>query len=449
MTDTPPPSGSPRPPSRREDAEAVVRRLRDAGHVAYFAGGCVRDELLGLTPKDYDVATDAPPPRVRELFKNTQAVGAAFGVILVRWKQSQIEVATFRAEGAYVDGRRPSEVTFTTAEQDAQRRDFTINGLFYDPIDRKVIDYVGGQNDLRAKVLRAIGEPNHRFDEDHLRLLRAIRFAARFSLTIEPNTAAAIRRHAEQLKRISPERIAEELRLMLTPATRLVAWRLLQDFGLDDVIFRFVALPWPARHSDAAGDRKSISIFERVRAGESVTFALALTTVVVDHVLHRLPHLGDWPRLRDQLLIRQIVRALRQGLRISNEEADAVEGALYGLAQLLQDQPPPRVATFKRFLTRPTAQASRELLTALAATVLPPARATEVERRLTELERTDFAPAPFITGDDLIAQGLQPGKLFKRLLDEVYDAQLEDRLTTREQALELAITLAKAPPRDE
>src|SRR5204863_2724342 len=155
--------------STREDAITILRRLRDAGHVAYFAGGCVRDQLLGLTPKDYDVATDAPPPRVRQLFNNTQAVGAAFGVILVRHGRSQIEVATFRAEGAYLDGRRPSEVTFTTAEQDARRRDFTINGLFYDPVEDKVIDYVGGQRDLEHRWLRAIGDPDRRFAEDHLR----------------------------------------------------------------------------------------------------------------------------------------------------------------------------------------------------------------------------------------------------------------------------------------
>src|SRR6478672_13599318 len=150
MTDDPPPPGSNKPPSRREDAEEVVRRLRAAGHVAYFAGGCVRDQLLGLEPKDYDVATDAPPQRVRELFRNSQAVGAAFGVILVRHGGSQIEVATFRADGAYADGRRPTEVRFTTAEEDAKRRDFTINGLFLDPANGQVIDYVGGQADLRA-----------------------------------------------------------------------------------------------------------------------------------------------------------------------------------------------------------------------------------------------------------------------------------------------------------
>src|SRR5690606_33461140 len=160
----------------REFATGIVRRLRDAGHVAYFAGGCVRDELLGLTPKDYDVATDAPPAIVRKLFHNTQAVGAAFGVVLVRIGTSQIEVATFRTDGKYEDGRRPESVQFTTAEEDAKRRDFTINGMFLDPLTGQVIDYVGGQTDLTAKVLRAIGKPDERFAEDHLRMLRAVRF---------------------------------------------------------------------------------------------------------------------------------------------------------------------------------------------------------------------------------------------------------------------------------
>src|SRR3954449_7011506 len=191
MSEIAPPSSN-KPPSDREDAIAIVRRLREAGHVAYFAGGCVRDELLGIEPTDYDVATDAPPTRVRELFSNTQAVGAAFGVILVRHRKSVIEVATFRTDLAYRDGRRPEGVQFTTAEEDAKRRDFTINGLFLDPIENRVIDHVGGQEDLKKEIIRAIGDPNHRFEEDHLRLLRAIRFAARFQFEIEQETSAAL-----------------------------------------------------------------------------------------------------------------------------------------------------------------------------------------------------------------------------------------------------------------
>jgi poly(A) polymerase len=238
------PALPPRPRSDRDDALAVVRRLREAGHVAYFAGGCVRDQLLGLTPKDYDVATDAPPQRVRELFTRTDAVGAAFGVILVRHRRSQIEVATFRTDLEYRDGRRPEGVRFATAEQDAQRRDFTINGLFFDPLEDRVIDYVGGQADLEARVVRAIGEPDRRFEEDHLRLLRAVRFATRFRFKIDPATEDAIVRHAAQLARISPERIAEELLLILAPPGRTLAWALLEKYHLSAVVFRFLKLPW-------------------------------------------------------------------------------------------------------------------------------------------------------------------------------------------------------------
>src|SRR4051794_4528637 len=194
MSDLEMPKASVRPPCRREDAEVVLRKLRENGHVAYYAGGCVRDLLLGLEPKDWDVATDAPPPRVRQLFPRTQAVGAKFGVILVRENQSVVEVATFRTDGSYKDGRHPTQVQFTTPEQDAQRRDFTINGLFLDPLDHdRVIDFVGGQDDLKHKILCAIGEPSHRFEEDHLRMLRAVRFAARFGLRIDPATFDAIK----------------------------------------------------------------------------------------------------------------------------------------------------------------------------------------------------------------------------------------------------------------
>src|SRR5687768_16980392 len=319
----------PRTPDARDDALAVVRRLREAGHVAYFAGGCVRDQLMGREPKDYDVATDAPPARVRELFTKTDAVGAAFGVILVRQRRSMIEVATFRTDGSYADGRRPTEVTFSTAEEDAKRRDFTINGLFFDPVENKVIDYVGGQQDLKNNVLRAIGRPDDRFAEDHLRLLRAIRFAARFNLTIEPATDEAIARHAPHLARISPERIAEELRLMLTPPTRVRAWVLLQRYALDAVVFRFLQPPAQPAHPEVVGGRGTV--FERVAPSEPISFGLALAAAAVEVTLGRLRDLSDWPNLS----VRQVVKALRQALRVSNDVSDELEGTLYGLEFLL------------------------------------------------------------------------------------------------------------------
>ena len=205
-----------RPPLPPQDAAmAVVRRLRDHGHTAYLAGGCVRDMLLGREASDYDVATDATPDKICSLFSRTRKVGVQFGVVLVRQGRHWIETATFRTDVNYEDGRRPERVEFTTAEEDARRRDFTVNGLFYDPLEDRVIDYVAGRRDLEDGVIRAIGEPAARFAEDHLRLLRAVRFATRLGFQIEPETARAIRSHAAKIERISPERIREELEKML------------------------------------------------------------------------------------------------------------------------------------------------------------------------------------------------------------------------------------------
>src|SRR3954463_13068290 len=271
-----------KPRCDRADAEAVLRRLRQSGHEAYFAGGCVRDLLLGLEPKDWDVATNAPPARVRELFTKTEAVGAAFGVILVRHGRSVVEVATFRSEGNYLDGRRPSEVRFTSAQEDAQRRDFTINGLFLDPLEQdRVIDFVGGQEDLAARRLRAIGDAEARFGEDHLRLLRAVRFAARFGLEIAPLTAAAMESRGPLLKGISPERIAEELRMMLCPPTRSAAWLLLWKYKLIHVVMRFL----PLREEVELNPSKSV--FLATAPGAQISFGLALASAVLDVESHQ------------------------------------------------------------------------------------------------------------------------------------------------------------------
>jgi len=401
------------------DALAIVKTLRAAGHVAYFAGGCVRDMLLELEPKDFDVATNAPPARVRELFRNTQAVGAAFGVILVRQGKTVVEVATFRTDLKYTDGRRPEGVIFTTAEEDAKRRDFTINGMFFDPIENRVIDYVGGQNDLKSRVLRAIGEPNHRFEEDHLRLLRAIRFAARFELTIESITADAIKRHAQYLKRISPERIAEELRLMLTAPTRRLAHRMLAELGLDHVILRFLR--------DA---REPIGIFQALE-GQTIPFGLVLAAMILDARQGVIP---------TTLEIRKAGAAMRHALKISNDESDVFEGSL-AFGHLLENESP-SVAQMKRFLAEPTSLCAMELMRALAHCGVLRDRIESRMKRLEESKQTDIAPPPLITGDDLTTAGLRPGPVFKRVLDATYDEQLEGRITTREQAMKFALNLA-------
>jgi tRNA nucleotidyltransferase/poly(A) polymerase len=423
-----------KPPCDYNDALAVLKHLRSQGHVAYFAGGCVRDRLLGLEPKDWDVATDAPPQRVRALFPRTQAVGAAFGVILVRQGKSVVEVATFRADVSYEDGRRPTAVRFTTAEEDARRRDFTINGLFLDPLEDRVIDYVGGQADLTARVLRAIGVPDERFAEDHLRLLRAVRFAARFDLRIEPTTWQAIRNHAAKLARVSPERIADELRRMLTPPSRLIAWRLLEELLLLPVIYRHMG--------DPALTIPAGKIFPRVAAAETISFPLALAAGALEWRWRCADAPSDVRPLVAPTEIRTIEKAMRRTLRFSNEESDAMTGILSSVASLLADREP-TVSQLKRFLATPVEADATRLLVALHHADLHSARIAELLPRLSALSRADVSPPPLITGDDLTAAGLTPGPKFKRVLDAVYDAQLEDRVKTKDEAMAMALEMAR------
>lgn len=427
---------TPPPRDERDAALSVVRRLRDAGNVAYFAGGCVRDELMGRAPTDYDVATDAPPGRVRELFGNTQAVGAAFGVILVRHRGTQIEVATFRADGSYADGRRPTGVTFTTAEEDAKRRDFTINGLFLDPIDDRVIDYVGGQRDIARRVIRAIGDPDHRFDEDHLRLLRAVRFAARLGFEIEPATAEAIRRHAERLKRISPERVADELRAMIAAPTRGAASEMLWKFGLVPILFRTLPERPDMPVAVAAGGKP---IFPQLAPGEAVPFAASLAAMVLCYRAS-----ARHAPLRDLLegpQVQRSVQACRTTLKISNDESEFMAGVLH-LGPLLRDEEP-TVATMKRFLATPASGWARHMLDALLRSDGRLTRIVWLREQFARLEKEDVAPAPLVTGDDLTGAGLRPGPVFKRVLDAVYDAQLEARVSSKEEALRMALGMAR------
>ncbi|MGC4031039.1 MAG: CCA tRNA nucleotidyltransferase [Tepidisphaeraceae bacterium] len=411
-------------------ALTVVRTLRDAGHVAYFAGGCVRDALLGLTPKDYDVATDATPDRVRQLFKNTQAVGAAFGVILVRLSGEQIEVATFRSDGNYADGRRPESVTFSTAEADADRRDFSINGLFFDPIEDRVIDYVNGQADLTAHVLRTIGTPAERFAEDHLRLLRAVRFAARFGLTVEPNTAAAIDAAAPLLPRISAERIAEELRRILTAPTRDAAYRLLWRHGLLRVLL-------PTLGGDAVPLDEHRSLLWKLAPGEAVAFPVAWLATLIDVRWHggRFRHdvLGNLNAADS----RKLVDLTRSLLRPSNDELEAMAEIAQQCHRLLTTASPDD-ALFKRFLAKPTSPQARQLLGALAGVGAAADRIAALQPRLDALLAAgDVAPPPLLTGDTLIRTGARPGPAFKGVLDAVYDAQLNGQIDSADEALAL------------
>ena len=270
------------PHQQRRFAVEVVQTLRDAGFEAYWAGGCVRDQLLNRPPNDYDVATNATPPDVRRLFghQRTLPIGAAFGVITVRGPRDagQIEVATFRRDAAYSDGRHPDSVSFSTAREDASRRDFTINGLFYDPIEERVIDFVGGQEDLRRRVIRAIGDPCERIDEDKLRMLRAVRFSARFDFALEAETLAAIRRRAAEITVVSPERIAVEMHHILVHAHRATGVRLLIETELAAAILPEIV---PAdEHQQRQLDR-SLAVLEQLR---QPGFPLALAALLLGRV---------------------------------------------------------------------------------------------------------------------------------------------------------------------
>ncbi|HEY2895017.1 MAG TPA: CCA tRNA nucleotidyltransferase [Pirellulales bacterium] len=407
------------PQLAREFAIDVVRRLRASGHQALWAGGCVRDQLLGFTPKDYDVATDASPERIREVFgkRRTLPVGAAFGVITVLGPQGagQIDVATFRRDAAYSDGRHPDAVTFSNAEHDAQRRDFTINGLFYDPVQHCVIDHVGGQADLAQRVIRAIGEAASRIAEDKLRMLRAVRFAARFDFALEDQTRRAIQQQCHALVIVSAERVATELRLILTHSSRVRGLELLAETGLLEVV-----LP---ESSVIVQDRDKWSrCLAILSALESPTFSMALAGLLRELQLAQ-------PQ-------RDLPQAVFERWKLSTDE-------LQGVQKLLREEPLIRGASqqpwpkLQRVLVAPRAD---ELLGYCRAVALAhDGHTAEIDVCLHKLSLPpdEINPLPLITGDALREVGVPPGPLYRELLAAVRDAQLEKRIGTREEALSM------------
>lgn len=414
----------------------IVRRLRDSGHVSYFAGGCVRDELLGLAPTDYDVATDAPPQRIQSLFKRTAEVGAAFGVVLVTPGKEEgaadrvtVEVATFRSDGPYSDSRRPDVVTFSTPEADAKRRDFTVNALFLDPLDEtlrpggRVIDFVGGEADLKRRVIRAVGDPEARLAEDHLRALRAVRFAARLGFKIDPTTQAAIAAHTRELRGVSRERIGEEMRKMLAHPSRARAVAMLEELGLDAPV-----LEEPAR-------RTGLKLMHGLSA-EGIGLAESLAAWALDRGL-----VITGPAAGAGSVAARLVARYRKALCLSNDERDRVIGVLETLAALEEHWDDAGVARQKRIVG-----GGSTFWSALALLgAREPVREAAVRRRVEELNASPggIAPEPFVDGDDLIEEGLKPGPRFKVLLERVYDAQLEGRVRNKAEAIAAARELER------
>jgi len=404
----------PQPSTQRELALEVVRQLREAGYQALWAGGCVRDELLGCEPKDYDVATSARPEQVRELFgkRRTLAIGAAFGVIAVlgRPKQDPIEVATFRSDGAYIDGRRPAEVIYTTAEEDAARRDFTINGLFYDPVEERVIDYVDGQADLQRKIIRAIGDPRARFSEDKLRVLRAVRFATTLGFEIEEQTLSAIGEMAEEVKIVSAERIGAELRKLLSHTRRGLGVQLLLESGLLTPLLPELA-DMPEQRPDEW--QQLLARLEHLRV-DSLPAALASLLFGLEPA--------------------QLIGEIGRRFRFTNKEVDRTVWLVRVLPQI-EKADKILWPQLQRLLVH---EGAGELVAVATAIWGDDHRGVQECRLRLALPAEELDPEPLVTGKDLIAHGIQPGPNFGQIMEQIRNAQLLGDIGTREQALELA-----------
>lgn len=424
-----------------QEARRLVGLLRDAGHTAYFAGGCVRDTLLGKVPKDFDIATSATPEQVTKLFPKAHSVGAHFGVMLLHSHGANFEIATFRTDGSYKDGRRPESVAFSTPEEDAQRRDFSINGLFYDPQTDRVIDFVGGEADLRAGVLRAIGEPSARFHEDHLRLLRAVRFAAALDFEIEVRTWQAMQECAPQLGLISQERIRDEfIRILLHPH-RVRGFDLLVDSGLmaqflpEILALRGCEQP-PEWHPE--GD-----VFVHTRLMLSMAAPDAALPLLLSILLHDIAKpatftVDETGRIRfsghDDLGAEMAQTILRR-LRFSNEFiSEVVEMVAYHMRFMnVQGM---RTARLKRFMARPTFEQEMELHRIDCASSNGFTDNYDFLRsKAEEFSQAPIIPPPLLNGRDLLALGFPAGPKMGELLTSVQTLQLEGTLTTREEAL--------------
>ncbi|MBM4034269.1 MAG: CCA tRNA nucleotidyltransferase [Planctomycetes bacterium] len=414
--------------------------MAEAGHYALFAGGCVRDMVRGDEPHDFDIATDASPEAVQALFDRTVPVGAQFGVVVVVDGDDQFQVARFRADLGYTDGRRPDAVREADAREDALRRDFTINGLFFDPLRGETLDFVGGQRDIRDGVVRAIGDPDARFGEDSLRLLRAVRFAARYGYHIEPATEAALRRHAPEIRRVSAERIGEELARILTGPNRGAALGLLHDAGLlahvlpEVEAMVGVAQP-PQFHPE--GD-----VFTHTRlaldALEEPGVVLAFATLL--HDVGKPPTWAEADRIRFDLHDKagaHIARAVCERLRVPAGQTEAIAAIVLDHMRFMA-VPHMRPSTLKRFLR--SAHFAEGLALHRADCLASHGDLTNYEfcrEKLASLGEEEIRPPRLITGHDLIALGYDPGPLFTAILTRIEDAQLEGELATRADALAL------------
>jgi poly(A) polymerase len=465
--------------SPRTTAAEIVHRLQAAGFAAFWVGGCVRDFLLGREPQDYDIATDARPDQIEKLFRKTIPVGKKFGVMVVIEDKQQFQVATFRAEANYQDGRRPEKVVFASAEADALRRDFTVNGLFFDPLTEKIHDWVGGERDLRAKIIRTIGTPEERFAEDHLRLLRAVRFAAQLGFEIEPQTFAAVKSLAPKIKLISAERVRDELLKLFAPpilgapASRRHVLRftslqpaggppalpgaarglvLLRDSGLLEQILPELAATISCEQSPDYHPEGSVfnhirlmleklplppllkSSFGAARAHELLPWAVLLHDIAKPVTAERDATTGAIHFYGHEKVGAEMARAMLNRLRFPKQQIDEIVACVLHHMQF-KDVKQMRKATLRRLLLRETfplelALHRLDCLGSHGDLELYEFLIQQAE----ELEKKPAIRPPLLTGDDLIALGIKPGPAMGALLNEIREKQLADELQTPRQA---------------
>lgn len=431
----------------KAQAVQIVRKLREQGFQAYLVGGCVRDFILGREPLDWDVATDATPNDVMHIFPETYAVGAQFGVVLVPFEKADakgtIEVATFRSDGAYSDGRHPDEVRFAkTPQEDVQRRDFTVNGMLLDPLDGgTVLDFVGGRVDLTAGVIRTIGEPERRFNEDKLRMLRAVRFAARFGYTIAPETMRAIQELAPKISQVSKERVRDELTKMLTEGKARRAFELLEESRLLQQVLPEIANEKgveqpPQFHPEGDVWVHTLMLLEGLKASGSPTLAWGA-------LLHDVGKPPTFRRAPDRIRFdnhadigAKMSEAICQRLRMSNDDTEQIS-AIVSQHMKFPELPKMRESTLKRFLRQPKFEEHLEMH---RLDCLSSHRDLSLydfaKERLASTPPEQIRPEPLLTGHDLIAAGYPAGPRFKNMLSELEDAQLEGVVKTKDEARE-------------
>jgi putative nucleotidyltransferase with HDIG domain len=437
-------------------ATKLVRRLRESGFIAYFAGGCVRDALLRKQPKDIDIATDAEPDEVQKMFIRTVAVGAKFGVVRVLEGGFEFEIATFRSDGVYLDGRRPVSVTFSSPEEDAKRRDFTINGMFYDPLADQVVDFVGGKTDLEHRLVQAIGNPDERFSEDHLRLLRAVRFAAALDFEIEPATWKAVTEKAHQIRTVSQERIRDELVKIMADPHRVRGLDLLDQSGLLKNILPEVSRMHGCEQPPQFHPEGDVYVHTRLMlsllpADASPLLALSVllhdigkpVTYSFDEVDQRIRFNGH-----DQVGADMATEIMTR-LRFSNEEIGTVVEAIRN-HMVFKDTPNMRPAKLRRFMGRQNFPLEMELHRVDCLGSHGDLQTYDLlVNKQREFENEPIIPPPLLTGRDLIALGLKPGPRFGEILEAVQTAQLDGEIKDRAGALQLLQTLEPSIPASE